>query len=153
MWDEKQLKWWNKLRLIAVAMLVAAPLIYLAMSHFVVVRGQQGGQIEMMLYILLIVATIAPAAVKFTDSLQISNYRNSSQTKMTQEDLFLALSTIKFALVLTSYLLGLLVYFLSGNQTYMLYFYPIGIAWSFVYWPRKSQYEAFVDRMENKYGL
>ncbi len=148
-WDEKKLAWWKTIKLMAMAFLVVAPVIYLAVAYFVEMPGQQGGQIQMMLYILLIVAIVDPALAKFIERFQISSYRGSKQTKMTPDNLFFTLSIIKFAFVEMSYIFGLVVYFVSGDRTSMLYFYPIGIAWSFVYWPKKSTYENFIQRIES----
>ncbi|MEW6410843.1 MAG: hypothetical protein AB1483_00055 [Candidatus Zixiibacteriota bacterium] len=148
-WDEKKQAWFGKIRMIAVAMLVVAPIIYLGMTYVIKAAGQQGGQIEMMFYILLAVAIIEPAMAIFIERFQISSFKASQQSQMTPDNVFFTMSVIKFAFVEMSYLFGLVVYLLSGDRASMLYFYPIGIAWTFVYWPKKSTYESFIQRIES----
>jgi Na+/melibiose symporter-like transporter len=148
-WDEAKLAWFRQIRLFAIAFLIVAPLIYLVVAYLVPMPRQEGGQVDMMLYILLIVAVFHPSVVNLIERFQVSSYRKSTQSAMTPENLFMTLSIIKFAFVESIYIFGLVVYFVSGSMTAMLYFYPIGIAWTIFYWPKQSGYENFVQRTDS----
>ncbi len=148
-WDEKRQARWQIIRIVAFAFLVAAPLVYLTVMYLVSIPPQEGGHIEMMLYILLIVAIVEPATAMYIERFQITSYRANQPTNMNLDNLYFTLSIIKFAFVEVIYIFGLVVYFVSGNHNAMLYFYPIGIAWSFVYWPRQSKFEEFVRKIES----
>ncbi len=135
--------------LLAYAMLVAAPLVNVFVAYIAKIARQGGGEHEMMLYILLILSVFQPLTVKFIERFHITNYQKAEETKMPPENLFTTLSVIKFAFIEAIYLYGLVVYLLAGNLTWMLYFYPIGIAWTFVYWPRQSTFKNFLNRIES----
>lgn len=147
--DEKKQAVLKLVVVLAYAMLVAAPLVNLFVAYLATIAGQQGGEVKMMLYILLILSVFQPAAAKFIERFQINSYKRAEQTKITPENLFTTISVIKFAFIEGIYLYGLVVYLLSGNLNWMLYFYPIGIAWTFAYWPRQSTFESFLNRIES----
>ena len=58
------------------------------------------------------------------------------------------LSIIRMSLIGAIYIFGLIVYFLTADLTQMLWFYPVGICWSAIYWPRRAKYRQFVERLE-----
>ncbi|UCG62294.1 MAG: hypothetical protein JSV52_03150 [Candidatus Zixiibacteriota bacterium] len=148
-WDEKAESFWKKVNLTAFVALVASPIVYAVIGYVVDVTPKGGGELDMMLYILLIIAVIQPAFARVIERFQIDAYRKNQQTKMTLEQLYFNLAIIRIAFVDAIYLYGLLQVFLSAETIRMLYFYPIGIVWTFIYWPRKSGYEEFVIRMES----
>jgi len=61
--------------------------------------------------------------------------------------LYFMLSIIQMAMVEAIYVYGFIVFILTARLTYMLYFYPIGIAWSFVYWPRREKYTQLLEKL------
>ncbi|UCD63632.1 MAG: hypothetical protein JSW34_12950 [Candidatus Zixiibacteriota bacterium] len=147
--DEQRQARFKTVRLIAYAMLGAAPLIYIVIAYLLSIPARHGGEQQMMLYILLIVAIVQPSVVKFIERFQVTGYQKNTQSQMTPDNLFFTLSIIKFAFVETIYIFGLVVYLVSGNLDWMLYFYPVGIGWTLVYWPRQSNYERFLQRLES----
>jgi len=150
LFDEKRQAALKLVRLLAWAMLVAAPLVNLFVAYIAKIERHEGGEYDMMLYFLLIVSIFQPATARFIEHFQITSYQKSEESKVTPEGLFTTLSVIKFAFIETIYLFGLVVYIVAGNLSWMLYFYPIGIAWTFVYWPRQSTFENFLQRIEAK---
>ena len=139
------------LRIIAWIMLGVMPLFYLALSYFVRVYPTVGdAEKSLVTNILLIVAVVALALLPLVERIQISAYRAQKNPKMTPAQLFFTLSMIKIASVEAVYILGLVVYLVTGEPMRMYYFYPVGIAWSLVYWPRPSSFDALIAKLEKK---
>lgn len=146
--NEKTEAQFRRARILAVVTLVACPLIYLLIAYYAVDSTvREGGEQQMLLYILLLVALAEPALVPVIERFRINEYRGNPNSSMTPAQLFTAVSIIKFAFVEAAYIFGFVVYILSGDIIKMLYFYPVGIVWSFVYWPRKATFERFVKRV------
>jgi len=131
-------------------MLIAAPAAYLIVVKILQVAPKIGGEMDMMFYILLIVAAVQPATGLLIERFHVKNFRVSRNSRMSPAQLFTSISLIKFALVESVYLYGLIVYIVSGSITRMLYFYPVGAVWSVAYWPRHSTREKFRQAIEAK---
>jgi len=134
--------------LFAFLILVVAPLIYFFVAFFVKVPLKTGGEQEMLFYILLLVGMVQPIVLPFLEKMQVGNYRKSKNSSMSPVQLYTTISIIKMAMIEAVYLYGLVVYFLSGDLTKMLYFYPVGIIWTLIYWPRRDKYEKFTKSLE-----
>ncbi len=132
----------KKAKLLAAMLLVAAPVIYLIVAALVRIPAKTGGEYDMLFYILLLVGISQPAALSFVERSQIASYRRS-RTSMNPAQLFSAIIIVKAAFVEAIYIYGLVVYFLCGDVTRMLVFYPVGMVWSYVVWPRQSSLERF----------
>jgi len=61
---------------------------------------------------------------------------------------YLTLSLVRFAMIGSIYVYSAVAYFLWHDLGRMLTFYPIGLAWVVVYWPRKKDCAAFIEEME-----
>lgn len=146
--DDTTNKQFRILRIITWAMLVVAPLIYLHVAWRLDTQGIQASVgNDVMLYLLLILAAIEPAFVLLIVRIEIGKYRSGATKIKSPAHLFLTLGIIQMAFVTTIYVYGLIVFILTGKFTYMLYFYPIGIAWSFVYWPRREKYTQLLEKL------
>ncbi len=142
---------WRKTILIAFSMLVFAPLAYLVIAHLMNglhAAGQQGGETEILFYVLFVLSMVQPAAAFLITRFQVGRYRSLEAPRMTAGQLFTSLSIIRFALVEAAYIYGLVVFFVSGEIDRMYWFYPVGIAWSVVYWPRRASWERLVQALE-----
>ncbi len=148
-WDDKREANFRMVKIMAFLMLVAMPIILLGMTYLVTPQDSKGGQNDMMLYMLLILSVFQPMVSPFVVRLQVDNYKKNQQSKMTTDQLLSNLNIIKFAFVEAIFLYGLLNYIISGDLMRMLYFYPIGIIWAFIYWPKRSGYENFVERIDS----
>ena len=137
-------------RIITLAMLIFLPLVFLLVMYIVEIQEQTGGQIEMMQYILLIVGMLQPLTILIITRVQIQFWQKSVLEKKTPASLFLSLALIKLSMIVAIYIYGLVVYFLSGDMIKALYFYPIGMAWSVVYWPTRDRFENFVNRLSKE---
>lgn len=132
----------KKAKLLAAMLLAAAPVIYLIVAALVKIPAKTGGEYDMLFYILLLVGISQPAVLGFVERSQIASYRRS-QTAMSPAQLFAMIAIVKAAFVEAIYIYGLVIYFLCGDLTRMLVFYPMGMAWSYVVWPRRSSLERF----------
>lgn len=148
MWDDSAQKQFRTSRLLAIAMLVAAPLLYLVITAFVSDQSVAGSPVELVFYILLIVALGQPAAAFLIERFQLRAYTTRTETKMSPAQLLFMIGIIKYAMVEAVFIYGLIAFFISHDMNYMLPFYGIGIAWGFVHWPRRERWERTIESLE-----
>lgn len=131
-------------------MLVAAPPVYLLVAFLV---GSDDfapdDSVVFLLYGLLIIGLVQPVVAIPIERLVVTNARKESMTVSSGSALYLSISVIKMALIEPIYIYGFVVFLLSGEIANMLYFYPIGIIWSAVYWPRREKLDRFVKQFED----
>ena len=147
-WDQGLRREFRKTVVLAVFMLVVNPVVLLALAVFLDVPARPGGESDMMFYMLLMVAIASPAAAPIVERFHISRYRSDKTSRMSPGQLLTSISIMKFAFMEAAYVCGLIVYFASGDMMSMLSFYPIGIAWSVFFRPRRSSWEKNVERIE-----
>jgi F0F1-type ATP synthase membrane subunit c/vacuolar-type H+-ATPase subunit K len=141
---EKQLR---TLRLITWAMLVGAPIIYLVVAQIQTAYLEARAGNELLLYILLVVAIVSPATAFVVEWFQMSQFLSTQASEMQPINLFFTISIIKLAMVEATYIYGFVVFLMSGNFSNMLYFYPIGIIWTLVHWPRRQKYNQLIEKL------
>jgi hypothetical protein len=142
---EKQLR---VLKLITWAMMVVAPIVYLVVAQVIDSKGieARAGN-EVLLYLLLVVSLLSPLVMPLVTNSVIRSTRAKIGPGVTPAQIFQSLSIVHMACVEAIYIYGFVVFQLTGKFTNMLYFYPIGIAWSFVYWPRREKYDRLVEKL------
>ena len=138
------------IRMIAIAMLIVMPVIFLVSMFIVSPPKQSGGEIEIMLLILLVVGMLQPLAIPIIEKIQIQNWLKEESETKSPAALFVMLSIVKSSFIEGIYIYGLVVYFLSGDMIRALYFYPISIVWSVVHWPTRQRFENFVSRLSEQ---
>ena len=138
------------IRMIAIAMLIVMPVIFLVSMFIVSPPKQSGGEIEIMFLILLVVGMLQPLAIPIIEKIQIQNWLKEESETKSPAALFVMLSIIKSSFIEGIYIYGLVVYFLSGDMIRALYFYPIGIVWSVVHWPTRQRFENFISRLSEQ---
>ena len=137
------------MKLISFAMLVVAPLIYLLVAYVIRVNNfAPDNSVVFLLYALLIVGLVQPSVAVPIERLMVANVRKEPVTASSGSALYLSISLIKMALIEAIYIYGLVAFLLSGEILNMLYFYPIGIVWTIIYWPRKEKLDQFVKQFE-----
>lgn len=137
------------MRLIRFAMLVAAPPIYLLVAYVVETdKFAPDNSDVFLLYALLIIGLVQPALAFPIERLMVANARKEPVRASSGSALYLSVSIIKMALIEPIYIYGFVVFLLSGEIANMLYFYPIGIVWTVIYWPRKEKLDEFVKQFE-----
>lgn len=134
-------------KIIAIILFVISPPIYLVIMYYVKIPVRQGGEFEIMQYILLMVGMLQPLTIPLITKVQVQFWKKSVFEKKNPASLFLSLALIKYSMIVAIYIYGLVVYFLSGDMTRALYFYPIGMTWSAVHWPTRGRFETFVRRL------
>lgn len=133
---------------LAIAILVIAPLVYLVVGLVISPPERTGGEYDIMFYILLIVALVEPLFLPLIERFQLASFRRNTRTRMLPEQLWITVSITKMAVVESIYVFGLVVYLLSGDFLRLMLFYAIGMIWSAVYWPRESQAQRFQQKLE-----
>ena len=130
---------------LAALMLVVAPLFYFFIAMFISSQPiETTTGVDFLLYLLLIVGIVQPAAGFFIERYQVSNYRKSSELSAKFGQLYVTLTIIKLSFVEAIYIYGLVIFLITRQFTEMLYFYPIGIIWTAVFWPRRDRFERFI---------
>lgn len=146
-WDDKLQSLLKKTRLAAIGLLYLPPAAFLLVAAMLKIPKRSGGEYQFLFYILFIIALVQPTLVPLIERMQINSYKKY-QSQMNPRQLFFSLSIIKFAFVESIYMYALVIFILSGDLSSMLYFYPVGIIWSIVYWPRRSTVEKYLQRTQ-----
>jgi hypothetical protein len=140
---------WRNLRILSLVYCVAAPVTYLVIALALnKPPAENNSGMAMTVYVLLAVAIIQPALAFPVARFQVQSHQRSQQARINAAALFQTISIVKFAFVEAVFIYGLVVYLVGAGLTAMLWFYPIGIVWSFIYWPRREQFDAFIKKME-----
>ena len=140
--DEKRFK---LTLLIAIALLIVGPIIYLLVANFNTkdyFEAQESAKLIM--YLLIPIAIVGPLLWLLIKRVQLSLYkRKAEETSMSK--MYLSLMNIKLAQVAAIFVYGLVVFFLTNEIMNMSWFYLIGIVWSIIYWPRRSHFERVMN--------
>jgi len=151
-YDDATRKEFIKTKLLAIVLLVGAPIIYFIIAGLLKsrgsVQGQSGGEVELAFYILIVVAVGTPTILPMIIRSMIANYRSGKASRATPVQVMTVLYICKFAMVEATFVYGLVVFFLSGDLQRMLVFYPIGAIWSVIHWPRKERMKEMLKRLE-----
>ncbi|MCK4858270.1 MAG: hypothetical protein KAT58_09900 [candidate division Zixibacteria bacterium] len=140
----------KKSKALAIALLVVAPVVYLLVACMIQIDPRTGGEVDMLFYVLMIVAMVQPAAALLIKRFHLNRYRPDGTSRMSPGQLFTSISVIEFILVESVYIYGLVVYIITGHMMRMLSFYPVAVIWSVIYWPRRSAWDKFSRVIEVK---
>ena len=91
---------------------------------------------------------LQPLTIPLITKVQIQFWKISVIEMKDPAGLFFNLALIKISMIEAIYIYGLVVYILLGDMIKALYFYPIGMAWSVVYWPTRDRFAIFNSRLE-----
>jgi len=138
----------KRIRIMAVMLLIVVPIIYLAVAQMVEVVPHEGGDINLMFYLLIIVALIEPGLFPIIERIQISNFRKAVNAKMQPAQFSFTIGLTKLAMIEAIYIFGLVFYFLSGDLSNYLLFYIPGIFWTLRYWPNESRLKILLEKLE-----
>ena len=146
--DEQAEKQLRVLKIITWAMLVVAPIGYLVVALVIDSKGigARAGN-DILLYVILSMAVVNPFFVPLIVRAETNKYARGMSQAKSPVGLYFLLSIIALAMVEAGYVYGLIAFIVTGKFVNMLYFYPIGIAWSFVYWPRREKYDRLVEKL------
>lgn len=150
-WTDEMNKQYAMIKIIAIALLVVAPVVYILIANVVPApETAEPNFADLMFYILLIMSAVQPMILPFLEKSNLKVYMNQI-SKPAPIQFFKTISIIKAAFVESIFIYGLVVYFISGDINRMYYFYPIGIIWVTIIFPTKSRCEAFLEKVE-RYG-
>ena len=139
-------------RLIAFAMTVVSPAAFVIITLFVHPTPQPSEGITFVFYCLLIIAIVSPFLYMPIERVQLSNYLRIQSKRMDPAQLFTTLTVVKLAFVEAIFIYGLLMYLLTADRTYLVYFYPIGIVWAVVYWPTEGKFEEMIAKVKAEHA-
>jgi len=138
--------------IIAVLMLVAIPIIFVALAAFVQTEKIRPIPAEdsykFMFYMIGLVAFVEPFVYLLVRRVQVGNFRKNTETKMTVGQFVLNQEITRFAFVSSIYVYGLITFFVSADATYMFYFYIYAIVWAVIYWPRYEKIKSLMESLE-----
>lgn len=165
-WTDEVKKNYKRSHFFAIVLFICAPLIYLLLTTYLKIEPTTGRHNDLMFYILMIIAVVYPTVIPIMEKAQIKMFHKNKATttqpkysikqlsyankrKSTPSGLYLIMFIIRASLVESSFLFGLVVYMIAGDLMRMLYFYPIGIAWTIVYFPTKKRCEKFLEKVSS----
>ena len=137
------------IRIIAFAMLLASPLLYLHIAYLQSQHVATMSPPEILRYIQFFIAFVTPPVAIMIERIQIKAFRSGAAKQTTPAALFQTISIIKMACINSAYIFGFIVVNMTREFTYIYYFYPIGIIWSFFYWPTRGRYELLKEKLEH----
>jgi hypothetical protein len=147
-YDDATKKQFMILRIITWMFMFVGPIAYLMVAQVMASKGlgARAGN-ELMLYLLLAVGLLSPLVMPLVTNSVIRQERAKKGPEATPAKIFQAVSIVRMSCVEAIYIYGFIAFQLTGKFVNMLYFYPIGIAWSLVYWPRRSRYEELLEKL------
>ena len=148
---DEQEKTWMVARIIAVALGLAGPALYLVIASFIrpnqaLADTPRGGHYALLFYIILTMAILGPLVVPIVERVQVNTWRLGA--KRPPERMYLSLVVLRLAFVEASFIYGFVVYLLTYDFLRLVLFYPIGLIWLAIYWPKRGKYEQFIQMGE-----
>lgn len=140
-----------KIRHMAIVLSVA-PFLYLGIAYFLSTRQAYlpAGFLDIVPYMLLPVAAVIPYVLLMVEKLMIQSFRESSDKKNYPGGLFFSLFVIKLAGAQAAFIIGFIVFLLGGEISRMVWFYPIGMIWMYILWPRENSFRKLLEQLEAK---
>jgi len=137
------------LKLLALVMLIIAPVLY-ALVGVSVKLGNKSieGANDMLTYILIIVSLLIPLAMNLVVKVQKNTYRNNRSSRMTSADIIFTIQIQKYAFAEAIFIFGLMAVFTTGDTIRLWWFYPIGAVMTFYVWPRRQKFEELIEELE-----
>jgi len=131
------------------AMLVVMPVFLLVLAQFIAAAPTtSGAPYDMVTYILLVVAALEPLPYLFIERVRINNFRKAKGNEAAKGQFFMHVVIMRMAPVTAIYMFGFFVFLIGGEFMRMLYFYPIGLIWTYFRWPSEAYRQEFMRRLE-----
>ncbi len=144
----EQKKLFRTVQIITWIILVGLPVVYLVIAWYMrITRLAPKEYDQFMIYLLLIVAILLPIMIPVLERSQIKSLRSNPDAILVAGRLFQALSITRAALIEIVYLLGIVTFFITGDLLQMIWFYPIGIIWSILFWPRQAGFQRLIEKL------
>lgn len=138
--------------LIGMLMLVGLPVVLALVAVFAASGGWEPAPNraanKFMFLMVGLVALAEPFMALIIQKIQIAGYRKNTGTKMTVGKFVLNREIIRFSFVNSVFVLGLVVFLVSRELSYMLYFYIYGLIWAVIYRPRREKIKTLMKSLE-----
>ncbi|HEX2896796.1 MAG TPA: hypothetical protein VHP63_01945 [candidate division Zixibacteria bacterium] len=135
-------------RIFAIFLFIIAPLEYLHITFLLPRIAKTSEFIVVMTYVLLAYGALAPFVLPIIKKALVLGFRSGKTKFKSPEDLWFYYFIIQGSITDAIFIFGFMIYMWSGDLTRMLYFYPIGIAWSIFNWPTSDRYEQFMNELK-----
>lgn len=149
--SEKQEKGWKTIIIINTGLLIFSPAVYLFIvwnifksPNFDVISEPNMMVQYVITGLTIILPMIIPFAIKIFTSVQ--NIQLSSDPELRYVGKYQTISIIKGAIIESIYVLSLVIFFINHTVEHLWYFYLYGIFWTYIHFPRKSQYIEFIQK-------
>ncbi len=138
--------YWLLTQLLAAVMGIMLPLVLLGIVHYNVWSHSPITGRDWIFYLLLILGAVEPGYVPV---IRKSFLRRAAKLTARKSPAYWAFSlyNVRFSMTGAIFIYGIGAYFLWHDLGRMLWFYPIGLVWTAIYWPRKKEFTAFVEEM------
>lgn len=142
---------YRQLFVLVVPMLVLTPLIFLYIVYGIFIQGSLPVHSNpWILYGGLAISAAVGACPPIVKRSIIAAHHRSPARDLLSVGAARPLFVIGMAFIEFSYLMGVVVFFLTGQRDGIPYFYALGILFSLLYWPTKSRFRAFIEQLEAK---
>ncbi len=145
--DEPQKKKFKTSQVIYAVLTIGFPLVYLGITQVLNLPPMDPTANQMTFQMLILVALIEPVfLIPLIEKAQTKQFKQNKAIEPVSA--FMSLMIIRAALVEAIYIFGMIVYFTTHNLDWMLYFYPIGILATIIYFPRESTLQSFIEKVQ-----
>ena len=148
--DKSMFSLLNQSRIIALFLLIVAPLNYLSVAYYNLVGSKTSEFIDIIMPILLIYGIFAPFVLLIIKKTMLIAYNKGKMKFKSPEHAWRKLSIMQTAVVSGIFAFGFIIFLMSGDIQRMLYFYPIGVVWVFFGWPTRKRYENFIEQIKQQ---
>ncbi len=136
-------------RMLAVNYLIAFPVMALFMMFYFNWRQSSGFQINLPIFIIVLAyAALGPLVIPVIERGLIKKYHQKPPEKKLPHKLIFNIVNSKMAFACAVFCYGLGVFLFSRNIVWTLCFYPVGIFWGLRFWPRRKDFEQYLQRIE-----
>lgn len=137
------------LRLVATCCLVGAPSIYVYIIRQINYPGDPSqAPTTLVASILVVVVVVQQFLFSVVERSAIKRMGTSTITQMTIDQVVSQLLVIRIVNPASVFTLGVILYFVSRNYTWLIVFYVAAAGLSVLAWPTQTRYERLKKRLE-----
>jgi len=148
---EKQETGWKLIMIINTGILIFCPVVYLGVVWLIYnspnleVFSEPNMVIQ---YVITGLAIILPMIIPFAIKIftLIENKQLPSDPELRCVGKYQIISIIRGTIIESIYILAIALFFINHTVGHLWYFYLYGIFWTYIHFPRKSQYIEFIQK-------
>lgn len=139
----------KELAIIVLAMLIAAPAVYIVMVYLMYSHGRREVQPNSLyIYVLLAIASLQLLLVPLIERVQVAAWRAGKRSVDTVSDQVRQMTIVRLAQIETVYIFGIVIFFATWDYHAVYYFYALGIVASILYWPTRAKLDQLAHKLE-----